>query len=253
MKSIPCHILQCVALLIGVALLTSCASVHAPQVTASEVRAVNERNYELNKEQTRYTGDSIVRRRDYFSRTISAANVIKPDRDGTITAYRALASPWQVQFKKNDSLRVIGEVEHEGGKAKLTPVNSTHPPYSALIDSEGKLIDDTWCYSDPILGWVKGKFVKVRVEPAETRFFSSNSEQVDSSKPYTNYELVYTGKSAGSINILYREYSADDLARSSYYQNLVYEADTETIRFRNVRIKLLKATNESISYIVMQD
>ena len=68
-----------------------------------------------------------------------------------------------------------------------------------------------------------------------------------------NYELIYGGTDGKSLTITYREYTADDLARPAFYQNLVYESKKSRIRFKETVIEIHEATNEKIVYTVISD
>lgn len=69
-------------------------------------------------------------------------------------------------------------------------------------------------------------------------------------------ELVYSGVSKGTVTILYREFSRErsgDMARPAFSQQLTYDlADGNEIGFRGARFKVIKATNVSISYVVLK-
>lgn len=59
-------------------------------------------------------------------------------------------------------------------------------------------------------------------------------------------ELVYNGRAGSSIKILYREYSKD-MARPAFSQELTYDlSDSDIIRFRKFRLKVISADNEQI-------
>jgi len=90
----------------------------------------------------------------------------------------------------------------------------------------------------------------VEAEPSDFRASKVAKTSIDSSQGYTNFELVYTGLSSGVIRITYREYSPDDLARTAFFQDLTYNAGERSVRFRDLAIEILKATNEQIEYRV---
>jgi hypothetical protein len=76
---------------------------------------------------------------------------------------------------------------------------------------------------------------------------------VKTTKGYENYELLYTGVSATGINLTYREFSPDGLARVAFFQNLTYEATAKSIAFKKFRIAVEAATSESITFTVLAD
>jgi hypothetical protein len=66
-------------------------------------------------------------------------------------------------------------------------------------------------------------------------------------------ELIYTGRSGDTIHASYREYM-NDLARPSFFNDLQYDLhQSQIIVYKRYRIKVLSATNESITYIVIED
>jgi hypothetical protein len=68
-------------------------------------------------------------------------------------------------------------------------------------------------------------------------------------------ELTYGGKSATTIKLLYREYVRENrvvLNRPAYTQELQYDLnESNTITFRELRIQILRADNNSIAFKVI--
>jgi hypothetical protein len=65
-------------------------------------------------------------------------------------------------------------------------------------------------------------------------------------------ELIYNGKSGDTIRVLYREFQ-NDLVRPAFTQELSYDlADSDTIGFQEVRIRVMEANNTSITFEVLQ-
>ena len=63
-------------------------------------------------------------------------------------------------------------------------------------------------------------------------------------------ELLYNGKAGTTIKVLYREFK-NDMARPAFTQELTYDlAESDLIGFQEVRIRVSKATNTSITYTV---
>ncbi len=70
---------------------------------------------------------------------------------------------------------------------------------------------------------------------------------------YTPFELIYSGRNNVSLNVIYREYTPTDMARSAFFQNLTYQADAKIIRYKDFVIKVHSASNEKITYTVVED
>ena len=65
-------------------------------------------------------------------------------------------------------------------------------------------------------------------------------------------ELIYSGVAKGVVTLNYREYSRE-LARAAFAQSLTYDlSEGDEIGFRGARIRVLKATNTSIRFIVLK-
>jgi hypothetical protein len=52
--------------------------------------------------------------------------------------------------------------------------------------------------------------------PKNTKFKLVEEEKINVAGGFTNFEIIYTGKTGQSINLLYREYSPDNLARPAF-------------------------------------
>ena len=91
------------------------------------------------------------------------------------------------------------------------------------------------------------------INPQYTKFTKVSSVVPISDSGYINHELLYTGLGADGIHLLYREYTFENLARSAYSQNLVYPSDSQFIRFRSYKIKVVEKSSSEIKYIVEAD
>jgi hypothetical protein len=66
-------------------------------------------------------------------------------------------------------------------------------------------------------------------------------------------QLIYGGMTGSIIKVAYREFG-NDLARPAFSQELQYDLQqSDTIAFQAIRLKVLKATNEKISVMVLSD
>ena len=64
-------------------------------------------------------------------------------------------------------------------------------------------------------------------------------------------ELVYTGASKGTVNLLYREFSGD-LARPAFSQSLTYDlSQGGEIGYRGARLLVISATNTEVRFKVL--
>ncbi len=68
-----------------------------------------------------------------------------------------------------------------------------------------------------------------------------------------SFEIIYTGKNDISLNFTYREFTAEDLARPAFFQNLTYQANAKQIRFKDFVIQIHNVSNEQITYTIIED
>jgi hypothetical protein len=79
------------------------------------------------------------------------------------------------------------------------------------------------------------------------------SAEVEDSRSYS-VDVLYQGLSKGEAKISYREFKGG-VARPAFTQDVSYELDadgTGLIAFRGLRIQIIKATREGITYIVQK-
>jgi len=91
------------------------------------------------------------------------------------------------------------------------------------------------------------------LSPKDTRFEKSTHFRWRKGTPYINHELVFTGFSSSDINVLYREYTPDDLIKASFTQAAVYPINARFIDFKDYRIEVLERDGNSIKYRVVKD
>ena len=78
--------------------------------------------------------------------------------------------------------------------------------------------------------------------------------EIDRSKPYENYEIIYTGRLGENVTFVYREYTPDNLAKPAFYQNLTYNlTEAKLVRFRKLQFEIREASNEQIKLRVLSD
>lgn len=65
-------------------------------------------------------------------------------------------------------------------------------------------------------------------------------------------DMLYGGVAKGVVTLNYREF-VDDMARPAFSQALTYDlAEGDEIGFRGARIKVIKATNTTLRYVVLK-
>jgi hypothetical protein len=223
---------------------SACATAPIGSEQSSYTRLL-EKNYALSVPMECYVGEKMISVKDYWARSITRNDAVKSDR-----AFR-------IQYYSYGSKR--NESEHEEGKVfKITAVKSIdgsdHRIIDAhvAIDNSGRIRRDR-LYNDTFRGPVAQALSSVSVEPSDVILSPYSYVEINKTKGFTNFEIIYTGKSGNSLNLVYREFTPDDMAKTAFYQNLTYDITADSVRFRNLLIKIGEKTNEKISYTVIND
>lgn len=89
--------------------------------------------------------------------------------------------------------------------------------------------------------------------PERTRFELISDVEVDPSRDFTHFEIIYNGVAENSMQLLYRSYASENTSRPASQRMLTYPMDTDMIRIEQTRIKILEATGDHISFTVLED
>ena len=215
---------------VALSILAGCASVspatspRTPPVVSSE--QVVERSYTLGKEHVAFVGGSIHASRDF-------------------SLFYPILGP-TVHVKTTDVIPIVGTTERDGATYRLISLPRV-PSVKLLITDDGRLEGSGLGLGDARMGY------NYSTDPPGVMFQPDTSTSTVSSAGYLNFELVYSGVTKDSVRLLYREYTQQDLVRPAFSQDVVYERDASTIRFRNVLIRVLQATGEQIRFAVLED
>lgn len=211
---------------------------------------VEDKSYEIGKTKTVFVGEQMIKRRDFYTRTITQDDTLVASENCTIFLQPTLAFNGQRSMKRGEEITAPGCREIDGKMCRFLIVHLNQ--IAAVILPNGEVMKNKWAIVSRQSADVGGS-AKVWVEPETARFLPKARDVVDVSKPFVNYEIIYTGRSGNTINLLYREFTPDDLAKSAFFQSLSYEATSNTIRFRKLLIEVSKADNERISFTVQED
>jgi hypothetical protein len=88
------------------------------------------------------------------------------------------------------------------------------------------------------------------LDPADFRATRAEKTSIDSSRGYTNFELLYSGVSAGAVRLTYREYAPGDPARPASFQDLTYNLADKAVRFKKMLLEIDGADNQTIHFRV---
>ena len=114
--------------------------------------------------------------------------------------------------------------------------NAHWPVEGIFVPAEGD--GAPMAYMEALLATARVKAPDMKVEAADQSGFRR--------------ELIYSGTAQGVVNISYREFN-NDLARPAFTQDLKYDLkEGDEVGFRGARLKILKAGNVSIRYVVLK-
>lgn len=220
---------------------------HVSDVVGSTEHVVD-RNYVLGQEQSVFVGEPMVRAKDYYTET-------RPG-DARFISPVSIEARWMLGpdalFPPGTELSIVGAVTYEGREyLALSLPHATYATIPLLVTRDGRF--ENFAVARNGLVFQTGGAGGVAYTPQQIDFQSSDKKKTVRSSGFVNFEIVYSGTTKDSINLMYREYTPDDMAKPAFTQNLTYERGAPTIRFRAVSIKLLDASSERIRYVVESD
>lgn len=206
----------------------------------AEFERVSVNNYELNHTQRANVGESMVRAKHYTVKK-GPIGALTPRTDvGMLLS----AGGGQFALVAGVHYPIVGVRMARGVSYRVVRVGGVH----ILVTEDGRIEEGT------VLGPQYAVIVyRLSTNPSPAYMDPVVSEVPVAEWDFTNFEIIYTGRTHDSLRFSYREYTPQDLARPAFYQELTYPADTEYIRHKALRIQIEEATNESITYRVVED
>lgn len=222
--------------------IAGCANVTSLKPHIISTDEVKQTSYKLNVPLTRYIGDPIINKKDYriivySPKVVEVMNDLNVQDENGNHVYSG---------KAHTRFKIIGQAFENNTKNYLIKLYNPYMPIIIGIDSTGN-------YSGLTIGPMSRKIARLSFTPENVKFRYVNSNSIDSNSPYINYEIIFTGMTNQSINLLYREYTLDNLAKPAFYQNLSYPTNTKIIRFKKLKIQVHKIDNQQIHYTVVED
>lgn len=231
-----------VLLVVGCAPIDRVAREATPAPSSSSQQRI-ERNYSLGTPARVYVGEAIVRVKDFWE-TTTVSTELASDRAGSLR----IPPLFTIELEAGHRARVTGTTEKDGQTFRL--VQLSDPKAAALwflINEDGTFEGSAVNQIGQRMGFT------YMPEPSAMKFSAREFVRTDRAKGWTNFEIVYSGATKDTINLLYREYTQDDLARPAFTQALTYDRSSPELRFRQVLIEVLALDNQSIEYVVRED
>lgn len=212
--------------------------------SAGEVRQLK-RNYEIGVARTANVGEAMVKFQDFWSETIEEPVVIPREN------IRLVGGPVDLTLAANTRYPVRGKIVKDG--IDYTVVSASDPHRRGILLGPDGVVHDRIVVAGPDLGSAVVVIYTMAITPPGAKLLREKSTTVKATKGYENFELLYTGANANGLNLTYREFSPDGLARVAFFQNLTYPIDAKSITFKKYRIAVASATAENITFTVLAD
>lgn len=225
-------------------LLAACATVQPlpADSLASTIEHKIDRNYTVGTEASAFVGQPVIRVKDYWVQTNTRPALAS---DVAFSVFLPLFGP-TVQVAAGEPVMLVGTQQRDGVTYRMVQLPGA-PALSFLVNEDGSFDGRAVNMLGSKMGY------SYDFTPATVKLSPITAEQVSADRGYLNFEIVYSGSTKDEINLLYREYTPQDMARPAFSQSLTYARDADTIRFRDIKIAVLAADNERIRYVVEED
>ncbi|KVX02252.1 hypothetical protein [Shewanella frigidimarina] len=222
-----------------------CGSFQPPWESARKMKTDLQayKSYNLNSEYTVTTGSPMV-----LARTYKEYIWFKPVSLETII--------WNGQTLANDqhgspyTFTPTYKLDGKNGDYILTAENFYHRAIGIIVFDDGTVPENPVMRIDR-----KGSMKRYPITPVayDKKIFEKHFFLEEEKSGQFMFELIYTGKSGQTINLLYREY-INDMSRDAFRQSLTYNLDeSKEISFKSLKINVLKATNSEITFTIQDD
>ena len=230
--------IRLIPILIGL-LLSGCSHVitaPTPPVRSAP-KHVLDSSTQVGNEVRTTVGNAVLKVKDYWVTTI-AADAMTPSSGFTMKGGSIV-----ITVADGQNLRIIGATQVDGKSYTVLRAPGTN--LLLLADSiTGKLASKVINNADELSVVMVWDFKSI---PENITFTSSKIEATVSERAYTNYEFIYSGKSGSTINFLYREFTAADIARPSFFQNVSYDASQKEIEFKSIKLEVTEVSSNAIT------
>ena len=228
-------------------ILSGCVNVVTPNLPKVEIKLVESKNFQFNQVITTYVGEIMIKEKKYYVRQKSG-NQMESTHNFTM-----ISPVNKLHGSENEKYEIMGTINLDNKQYKVLfyekefyrknnglklLINEENYLHNKILNSEQN-IEVVWNHE------ITPKQVEFReVEEAIVQ------TDVLKDKPYINYEIVFSGISNNTIRMLYREFTVEDYARPSFYQELTYPTSSSIIRFKDLKLKITGIEGDKISFIV---
>ena len=159
------------------------------------------KNYTIGEKKTVNVGDAMIKFQDYWVERIESP-VVSPER--TVNLEGGLVD---ITFNAGQKYAVVGRIAFDGVEYSVVPVKNSPDVPAALIKQDGTLLNRVARIMPN--GEVVVVVYSMTVSDPTVRMVRDSEQHIATTKGYQNFELIYTGTTATSLNITYREFSPE--------------------------------------------
>jgi hypothetical protein len=203
------------------------------------------KNYVVGQKNTVNVGDAMIRFQDYWYETIESP-VATPEK--TVNLKGGLVD---ITFNGGQKYPVRGRFVIDGTEYSVVALDNNLDRLAVFVKQDGTLLNR----AGRIM--LDGNLILIvysmTISDPTVRMVRDSQQNIKATEGYQNFELIYTGISASSLNLTYREFSPEGLARIAFFQNLTYAVGSKLITFKNFRLEVDSASSESITFTVVSD
>lgn len=225
-----------------------------------------EKNYTVGEIETAFIGQPVIKVRDIYQEVHNEESdkcfYVKPSNDFTFKG-----SYTKKLFNRNFIIKgPINKMFTLGDKTKINGIeysifdvdDNNGKKFGLLLDNTGKIYEKS-IYDDNHDNSSLYDLSDLVLIPSNTKMIVTNklapcySSDDNIWVGNNNFELLYGGINNVTVSMTYREFTWNDLARPSFFQNLVYETNAKEIRFKDFKIAVIESSNEKIVYKIIED
>lgn len=244
-------------------IFTGCTSAKIYHLN-DEFGSYYEKSYELNKPYTISVGETVLSINGVangaaitYPRLVSSEDIeIKSTAFTTFDNYGVQRN---YSIKKNEVLTTVAQASYQGEDYYLINASPNRRHLKNTVKERLILVNKKTLMIYPRIGF-HGETSNFLLSKGYTfskdsaKFIELESHyEVKNPKDEINFNIVYNGISGDTLRLAYREFTANDLARPAFFQDLTYNKNEKIIKFRGIDIEILKVTNNELTYKISQD
>jgi len=252
-----------VFVLLAVFFVCGCATNLPPARVEETTEYRFKKNYRIGESMSVNVGEPLVVIQDFWFTTQQGSVAIpNADIDVRLTGYYGAGGNTIWVFKRGSRYEIKGEKEIDGSKYAVVATHELIP--SGSNSRETKRFQDTWVgllvkadgtiNASQVSYYSQNNYISpASISAPSVSFEREKNYRVLEARGYENYEIIYTGVNASGLNLTYREFSPEGLAKVAFFQNLSYESGVKNISFKKFKLSIESANSERIVFKVIED